>query len=54
MRHAGTFIPLFLNLIASVRRYNQFEAQSAAANAAARVDPLQAAQMPVDDMMRHA
>ncbi|KAK3133810.1 hypothetical protein QOZ80_6AG0541350 [Eleusine coracana subsp. coracana] len=50
----GTFVPLFLNLIASVRRYNQFEAQSAAANAAARMDPLQAAQTPVDDMMRHA
>jgi hypothetical protein len=50
----GTFVPLFLNLIASVRRYNQFEAQSAAANVAARVDPLQAAQTPVDDMMRHA
>ncbi|GJM98303.1 hypothetical protein PR202_ga15298 [Eleusine coracana subsp. coracana] len=50
----GTFVPLFLNLMASVRRYNQFEAQSAAANAAARMDPLQAAQTPVDDMMRHA
>jgi hypothetical protein len=49
----GTFVPLFLNLIASVRRYNQFEAQSAA-NMAPRVDPLQAAQTPVDDMMRHA
>jgi len=47
----GTFVPLFLNLITSVRRYNQFEAQSAAAP---RVDPLQAAQTPVDDMMRHA
>ncbi|KAF8780842.1 hypothetical protein HU200_000792 [Digitaria exilis] len=49
----GTFVPLFLNLIASVRRHNQFEAQSAA-NMAPRVDPLQAAQTPVDDMMRHA
>lgn len=49
----GTFVPLFLNLVASVRRYNQFEAQSAA-NMAPRVDPLQAAQTPVDDMMRHA
>jgi hypothetical protein len=47
----GTFVPLFLNLITSVRRYNQFEAQSAAAP---RVDPLQAAQTPVDEMMRHA
>lgn len=49
----GTFVPLFLNLIASVRRYNQFEAQSAA-HMAPRVDPLQAAQTPIDDMMRHA
>ncbi|KAB2071614.1 hypothetical protein ERO13_A08G221500v2 [Gossypium hirsutum] len=46
----GTFVPLFLNLIASVRRYNQqvnHEPQP-------RVDPLQAAQTPVDEMMRHA
>lgn len=49
----GTFVPLFLNLVASVRRYNQFEAQSAA-SMAPRVDPLQAVQTPVDDMMRHA
>ncbi|XP_008666489.1 uncharacterized protein [Zea mays] len=49
----GTFVPLFLNLTASVRRYNEFEAQSAA-NMAPRVDPLQAAQTPVDDMMHHA
>jgi hypothetical protein len=34
------FVPLFLNLIASARRYNQFEAQSAA-SMAHRVDPLQ-------------
>ncbi|CAN4105484.1 unnamed protein product [Withania somnifera] len=44
----GTFIPLFLNLIASVRRCHQ---QS---RAEPRVDPLQAAQTPVDEMMRHA
>ncbi|MBA0584751.1 UPF0664 stress-induced protein C29B12.11c [Gossypium raimondii] len=46
----GTFVPLFLNLIASVRRYNQqvnHEPQP-------RVDPLQAAQTPIDEMMRHA
>ncbi|MBA0611892.1 hypothetical protein Godav_012543 [Gossypium davidsonii] len=46
----GTFVPLFLNLIASVRRYNQqvnHEPQPC-------VDPLQAAQTPVDEMMRHA
>ncbi|XP_008665159.2 uncharacterized protein [Zea mays] len=49
----GTFVPLFLNLTVSVRRYNEFEAQSAA-NMAPRVDPLQAAQTPIDDMMRHA
>jgi hypothetical protein len=49
----GTFIPLFFNLIASVRQYNQ--AYSAAQDdAAPRVDPLQASQTPVDDMMRHA
>ncbi|EMS46634.1 hypothetical protein CFC21_066708 [Triticum aestivum] len=47
----GTFVPLFLNLITSVRRYNQFEAQPATVP---RVDPMQAAQTPVDDMMRHA
>ncbi|KAK6917034.1 hypothetical protein RJ641_017785 [Dillenia turbinata] len=46
----GTFVPLFFNLIQSVRQYNQ---QFAAA-AEARVDPLQAAQTPVDEMMRHA
>ncbi|KAK6931949.1 hypothetical protein RJ641_001573 [Dillenia turbinata] len=46
----GTFIPLFFNLIQSVRQYNQ----QFAAGAEARVDPLQAAQTPVDEMMRHA
>ncbi|OIT28734.1 PREDICTED: UPF0664 stress-induced protein C29B12.11c [Nicotiana attenuata] len=44
----GTFVPLFFNLIASVRRSQQ---QS---SAEPRVDPLQAAQTPVDEMMRHA
>ncbi|OMO63763.1 hypothetical protein CCACVL1_02461 [Corchorus capsularis] len=46
----GTFVPLFLNLISSVRQYNQH------VNAAPqpRMDPLQAAQTPVDEMMRHA
>lgn len=44
----GTFVPLFFNLIASVRRSQQ---QS---TAEPRVDPLQAAQTPVDEMMRHA
>lgn len=48
----GTFVPLFFNLLRSVRQYNQH--QAAAADAAAHVDPLQAAQTPVDDMMRHA
>lgn len=46
----GTFIPLFFNLIASVRQYNRH----ASAEAQPRVDPLQAAQTPVDEMMRHA
>ncbi|XP_073146535.1 UPF0664 stress-induced protein C29B12.11c [Henckelia pumila] len=45
----GTFIPLFFNLIASVRRYNQH-----ASAAQVRLDPLQAAQTPVEEMMRHA
>ncbi|KAL2226506.1 UPF0664 stress-induced protein C29B12.11c [Sesamum indicum] len=45
----GTFVPLFFNLIASVRQYNQH-----AREAQPRMDPLQAAQTPVDDMMRHA
>ncbi|KAL3655897.1 hypothetical protein CASFOL_000293 [Castilleja foliolosa] len=47
----GTFIPLFFNLITSVRRYNQ---QASEAAAQPRCDPLQAAQTPVDEMMRHA
>ncbi|CAN8256618.1 unnamed protein product [Cochlearia groenlandica] len=51
----GTFVPLFLNLISSVRQYNRQMQQAAEAAAAApRVDPLQAAQTPVDEMMRHA
>ncbi|KAL0823350.1 hypothetical protein Bca101_047027 [Brassica carinata] len=51
----GTFVPLFLNLISSVRQYNRQMQQAAeAAEAAPRVDPLQAAQTPVDEMMRHA
>ncbi|WOL14074.1 UPF0664 stress-induced protein C29B12.11c [Canna indica] len=48
-----TFVPLFLNLIASVRQYNQ-HATYPSQEAAPRVDPLQAAQTPVDEMMRHA
>jgi hypothetical protein len=47
----GTFVPLFLNLISSVRRYNQ---QFARGPQESRTDPLQAAQTPVDEMMRHA
>jgi len=52
----GTFVPLFVNLLQSVRQYNQFQAQhpSAAPDFAPQVDPLQAAQTPVDEMMRHA
>ncbi|KAI5419056.1 UPF0664 stress-induced protein C29B12.11c isoform X2 [Lathyrus oleraceus] len=46
----GTFIPLFFNLIASVRQYNQF----ASAPTESRVDPLPVSQAPVDEMMRHA
>ncbi|KAL7132020.1 hypothetical protein ABFS83_12G044500 [Erythranthe nasuta] len=47
----GTFIPLFFNLIASVRQYNRHASATAVQP---RVDPLQASQTPVDEMMRHA
>ncbi|RDX89730.1 SPAC29B12.11c [Mucuna pruriens] len=47
----GTFIPLFYNLIASVRQYNQHANMQ---QTQSYVDPLQAAQTPVDEMMRHA
>lgn len=50
----GTFVPLFLNLIATVRQYNQHAAAYPAHEVAPRMDPLQAAQTPVDEMMRHA
>jgi hypothetical protein len=43
----GTFVPLYFNLMKSVRRYNQSAAQPQA-------DPVQAAQTPVDEMMRQA
>ncbi|RVW71527.1 hypothetical protein CK203_048013 [Vitis vinifera] len=46
----GTFVPLFFNLITSVRRYNEL----AGSGPELQVDPLQAAQTPVDEMMRHA
>ncbi|KAI4295232.1 hypothetical protein L6164_035299 [Bauhinia variegata] len=46
----GTFVPLFFNLIASVRQFNQH----ANSGAESRLDPLQAARTPVDEMMRHA
>ena len=44
----GTFVPLFFNLIKLVRQYNQ---QS---ESAPLLDPLRAAQTPVDDMMNSA
>ncbi|KAM0950344.1 putative WW domain-binding protein [Dioscorea sansibarensis] len=50
----GTFVPLFMNLISSVRQYNQQAVHPSASEARPRVDPLQAAQTPVDEMMRHA
>ncbi|OAY65096.1 UPF0664 stress-induced protein C29B12.11c [Ananas comosus] len=50
----GTFVPLFLNLIQSVRQFNQHTAAYPAPPTAPRVDPLQAAQTPVEDMMRRA
>ncbi|WCJ27046.1 hypothetical protein M5689_008821 [Euphorbia peplus] len=46
----GTFIPLFFNLISSVRQYNQ----QTTSEMRDRIDPLQASQAPVDEMMRHA
>ena len=47
----GTFVPLFFNLIASVRQYNR--QQNYARSPV--VDPLQAAETPaVDEMIRHA
>ncbi|XP_068661081.1 UPF0664 stress-induced protein C29B12.11c-like [Aristolochia californica] len=49
----GTFVPLFLNLIASVRRYNQQFAHPSP-DSSSQLDPLLAAQTPVDDMMRCA
>ncbi|KAI3694956.1 hypothetical protein L1987_77942 [Smallanthus sonchifolius] len=48
----GTFVPLFFNLISSVRQYNQ--QFSAAAAATPAPDPLRAAETPVDEMMRCA
>lgn len=48
----GTFIPLFLNLIRSVRSFN---VQGSAPDASAPpLDPLPAEQQPVDDIIRHA
>uniref|UniRef100_A0A7N0VEX3 Arabinogalactan protein n=1 Tax=Kalanchoe fedtschenkoi TaxID=63787 RepID=A0A7N0VEX3_KALFE len=47
----GTFVPLFFNLLNSLRQYNQHYRAGAEAP---RVDPLQAAQPPVEEMMRHA
>ncbi|GAB2281786.1 hypothetical protein Dimus_016352 [Dionaea muscipula] len=47
----GTFVPLFFNLIKGVRQYNQ---QYAPVAQDTRMDPLQAGQTPVDEMMRHA
>lgn len=49
----GTFVPLFFNLIASVRQYNRHQ-QQANPRPEPRMDPLQAAQTPVDEMIRHA
>ncbi|GMP73048.1 hypothetical protein CsSME_00030906 [Camellia sinensis var. sinensis] len=46
----GTFVPLFFNLIKSVRQYSQ----QYASREEQRADPLQAVQTPVDEMMRHA
>lgn len=47
----GTFVPLFFNLLKSVRQYNQ---QFATATEPRAADPLRAAETPVDEMMRCA
>lgn len=44
-------MPLFFNLIGLVRQYNQ---QTSRASAEPELDPLRAAETPVDEMMRHA
>ncbi|KAF2288444.1 hypothetical protein P3X46_008740 [Hevea brasiliensis] len=46
----GTFIPLFFNLISSVRQHNQ----QSIPRTGPQMNPLVAAQTPVDEMMRHA
>ncbi|XP_052206077.1 UPF0664 stress-induced protein C29B12.11c [Diospyros lotus] len=46
----GTFVPLFFNLITSVRQYNQHYGSGVQQLS----DPLVAAQTPVDEMMRTA
>lgn len=46
----GTFIPLFFNLLSSVRQYNQQQTSGMGP----QMNPLVAAQTPVDEMMRHA
>ncbi|KAK9070762.1 hypothetical protein SSX86_011164 [Deinandra increscens subsp. villosa] len=48
----GTFVPLFFNLIKSVRQYNQQFGAAVAADP--DPDPLRAAETPVDEMMRCA
>jgi hypothetical protein len=50
----GTFVPLFFNLISSVRQYNRQQQQASSMPEPPRTDPLQAAQTPVDEMIRHA
>ncbi|WOK96922.1 UPF0664 stress-induced protein C29B12.11c [Canna indica] len=49
----GTFVPLFLNLIATVRQYNKHAAPPAH-EATPLIDPLLASQTPVGDMMQQA
>ncbi|KAK7374010.1 hypothetical protein VNO80_07433 [Phaseolus coccineus] len=44
----GTFIPLFFNLTASVRQYQHYNM-----HAQSYMDPLQAAQTPINELMRH-
>ncbi|EEF50170.1 uncharacterized protein LOC8285741 [Ricinus communis] len=46
----GTFIPLFFNLISSVRQHNRLSISGMEP----QINPLQASQTPVDEMMRHA
>lgn len=50
----GTFIPLFMNLIKSVRAAQRMVDEPQSQPSAPPIDPMPAAPAPVDEMMRHA